>query len=121
MSRKPPRVEEPRGAVDPDFLPAGMQLRNQVRFNDGEGPALGVVTRVWDNGYYITIRSDGRAFVRDARAATVHFCDHRGHECENLAGWPPDYVCRDCSDWDNDVYVRWFIYDEIPLPAEGLL
>lgn len=91
----------------------GIQLRNQVIFDEDDGvhtASLGVITRVWDNGLYVSLRSDGRIFTRVIEH--VHPCDHRGHEYENVAGWPPDYVCHDCSDPDNDIYVRWFIYDE---------
>jgi hypothetical protein len=104
--------EDERGDVWADYMPAGCYVGNPVSFDEGDDEhtvSLGVVTRVWDRVRYVTIRSDGRTFVR--HVDRVKFCDHRGHERENLAGWPPDYVCRGCSDWDNDEYVPWFTFE----------
>ena len=37
------------------------------RENDEYQQVLGTVSRVWSNGRYVTILSDGRTFVRDLR------------------------------------------------------
>lgn len=49
-------------------LPECLELLDaQVRFDEGDGvhtASLGVVTRVWPNRKYVTLRSDGRTFTR---------------------------------------------------------
>jgi len=44
-----------------------MSVGQQVQFTENaEHPrVLGVVTRVWPNGRYVTVISDGRTFVRE--------------------------------------------------------
>jgi hypothetical protein len=49
-----------------------MTVGTQVSFRENEQTtALGTISRVWDNGKYVTIVSDGRTFVRDLRNVQV--------------------------------------------------
>lgn len=50
-----------------------MQVGQQVQFaENAEHPrVLGTVSRVWPNGRYVTIRSDGRTFVRQIDRVAV--------------------------------------------------
>lgn len=46
----------------------------QVQFNEDDGEhdrSLGVITRAWTNGRYVTVISDGRTFVRCIEAVTL--------------------------------------------------
>jgi hypothetical protein len=50
-----------------------MTVGTQVQFaeNEEHTTTLGVVTRVWDNGKYVTIVSDGHTFVRLIKRVTA--------------------------------------------------
>lgn len=57
-----------------DQQPASLMVGQQVVFDECDGlhdRSLGVITRVWPNGKYVSIRSDGRLFVRLIKAVTV--------------------------------------------------
>lgn len=60
----------PKVPIDGDGW--ALAVDDQVRFHENpEHPhVLGVVTRLWSNGRYVTIRSDGRTFVRDGSRVT---------------------------------------------------
>lgn len=50
-----------------------VQVGSQVIFreNDEHPHVCGTVSRVWPNGRYVTLLSDGRTFVRDLRNVQV--------------------------------------------------
>lgn len=102
---------------DETYLP-GFQVGNQAVFDEGDGEhtrSLGVVVRAWPNRRFVTLRSEGRTFVRDIRS--VEFCDHRGHESDNVNGHPHPLVCLTCSGPEGeDPEVEFFVFDA---PSEG--
>lgn len=49
-----------------------MTTGTQVIFRENEQTqSVGTVSRVWDNGRYVTLISEGRTFVRDLRNVRV--------------------------------------------------
>lgn len=54
-------------------MTADLEVGREVQFREDEDHdrVLGVVTRVWPNGKYVSVRSDGRLFVRCIEAVTV--------------------------------------------------
>lgn len=67
-----------------------MQVGQEVRFteNAAHPRVLGTVTRVWPNGRYVTIVSDGRTFVRDIAHITVACPTRACGVCGGSGGGP---------------------------------